>query len=74
MKLWAYKDQQSHLAGTEIANWWEMAFKFGQDKITYTYDPEIFYYERWAKDSFAYKVPIKVPGEYVLITQHTEVH
>jgi hypothetical protein len=58
---------------TEIANWWEMAFKFGHDKMTYTYDPEIFYYERWAKETFSYKIPVKFPSNYVIITQHVEV-
>lgn len=29
--------------------------------------------ERWSTESFGYIIPIKEEGDYVLITQHSEV-
>lgn len=51
-----------------------MTFKIGAEQALYTYDPSIFHYERWARDALTYKLPATVPGDYVIITQHMEVH
>ena len=62
------------MPGTEISDWWDMTFKLGAEQTLYTYDPAIFHYEKWAVDSFTYKLPAAEPGDYVIITQHTEVN
>lgn len=61
------------MPGTEISDWWDMVFKMGNDNVLYTWDPTIFHNERWSRETFSYKLPVAEPGEYVVITQHTEV-
>ena len=62
------------MPGSEVSDWWDMTFKIGAEQALYTYDPSIFHYERWARDALTYKLPTTVPGDYVIITQHMEVH
>ena len=61
------------MPGSEVSDWWDMHFKLGAEQALYTYDPQLFHHERWAKDSFTYALPLSEPGAYVIITQHMEV-
>ena len=61
------------MPNSEISDWWDMTFKIGAEQTLYTYDPTIFHHERWAKESFTYRLPVASPGDYVVITQHMEV-
>ncbi len=61
------------MPGTEISDWWDMLFRTGNDKVIYTWDEGIFHNERWSRELFTYRLPVAEPGNYVIITQHTEV-
>lgn len=50
-----------------------MVFKMGNDNLLYTWDQSIFHQERWARETFTYRLPVQDQGNYVIITQHAEV-
>ena len=62
----------NHFKGkTEVAKWNE-DLSVKDVKVKYTEDRNIYMTERWSRANFAYYIPIREEGNYVLITQHAE--
>lgn len=66
-----YVPDQHFKGKTEVSKWNEdIAVK--DVKVKYTEDRNIYMTERWSRANFAYYIPIREEGNYVLITQHAE--
>ena len=57
---------------TEVSKWTE-DIAVAKQRIRYTEEGELYKTERWSKKNFGYKIPLGKDGEYVVITQHSEV-
>ena len=67
-----YEADENPPKNTEIALWAE-DISVSKERIKYTEEANLYLTERWSWNDFTYDIPLEEDGEYVLITQHSEV-